>query len=94
MDHRMAAKQSAHTSGKMRRKSYEKELHALQVELCHLQDWVKEKGARLNCIGQILSSIPYKKVQRAKVKLPKRSNKGKYDDQASLNGRNFVLEKY
>jgi len=28
------------------------------------------------------------------VKLLKRKNKGKYDDQATLKGRNFVPEKY
>jgi polyphosphate kinase len=50
--------------------------------------------ARLNCIAHILKSIPYKKVRHEKVKLPKRSDKGKYDDQASLKGRNFVAEKY
>ena len=32
---------------KLKRKAYEKQLQALQVELCHLQDWVKEKGARI-----------------------------------------------
>ena len=32
---------------KMKRKTYEKELHKLQVQLCHLQDWVKEKGLRV-----------------------------------------------
>src|SRR5262249_43724179 len=32
---------------KMKRKAYEKELHKLQVELCHLQDWVKQTGARI-----------------------------------------------
>jgi polyphosphate kinase len=53
----------------------------------------KRRG-RLNCIAHILRLIPYKKVQRTKVKLPKRSDKGKYDDQASLKGRKFVLEKY
>jgi len=31
----------------MKRKVYEKELRKLQVELCHLQDWVKNKGARV-----------------------------------------------
>src|ERR1700716_571593 len=31
---------------KMKRKAYEKELHKLQVELCHLQEWVKFKGVR------------------------------------------------
>jgi len=53
-----------------------------------------KRKARLNCIEHILSTIPYKKVSREKVKLPKRSNKGKYDDQATLEGRRFVLEKY
>jgi polyphosphate kinase 2 len=53
-----------------------------------------KKRARLNCIHHILSLIPYKKVPREKVKLPKRSKKGAYDDQASLEGRNFVPEKY
>jgi polyphosphate kinase len=53
----------------------------------------KRRG-RLNCISHILSLIPYKKVPRAKVKLPKRSSKGAYDDQASLKGRHFVAEKY
>src|SRR6202162_4785347 len=32
---------------KMKRKAYEKELHKLQVELCRLQDWVKETGERI-----------------------------------------------
>ena len=31
----------------MKRKAYEKELHQLQVELCHLQSWVKDTGARI-----------------------------------------------
>jgi polyphosphate kinase 2 PPK2 len=53
-----------------------------------------KRRARLNCISQILRSIPYKKIQRTTVKLPKRSDKGKYDDQATLSGRNFVRETY
>ena len=53
----------------------------------------KRRG-RLNCISHILSSIPYKKVKRPKVKLPRRSNKGAYDDQASLKARRFVSERY
>jgi polyphosphate kinase 2 len=31
----------------MKRSAYEKELRKLQVELCHLQDWVKEKQVRV-----------------------------------------------
>jgi len=42
----------------------------------------------------VLDLIPYKKAPREKVKLPKRSTKGEYDDQATLQGRTFVPEKY
>ena len=51
----------------------------------------KRRG-RLNCISHILNAIPYKEIHRPKVKLPKRSDKGAYDDQASLKGRRFVRE--
>jgi polyphosphate kinase 2 len=53
-----------------------------------------KERARLNTLSFILSKIPYKKVHREKVKLPKRSNKRKYDDRASLEGRRFIPEKY
>jgi hypothetical protein len=32
---------------KMKRKAYEAELHELQVQLCHLQEWVRQKGLRV-----------------------------------------------
>ena len=41
----MAKNHTANTS-KMKRKAYERELLKLQVELCHLQEWVKAKGLR------------------------------------------------
>ena len=53
-----------------------------------------KKRARLNCLAHILNLIPYKKIPREKVKLPKRSMKGAYDDVATLKGRKFVPEKY
>ena len=53
-----------------------------------------KKRARLNCIAYLLSLIPYKPTPRKKVKLPKRSTKGEYDDQATLQGRKFVPERY
>lgn len=53
-----------------------------------------KKRARLNCIAHLLSRIPYEKVPCKKVKLPKRSNKDKYDDRAAIEGRRFVAEKY
>jgi polyphosphate kinase 2 len=51
-----------------------------------------KKRARLNLISHFLGLIPYKKVAREKIELPKRSKKGAYDDQASLKGRRFVPE--
>lgn len=53
-----------------------------------------KRKARLNIISHILNTIPYKKIAREKVKLPKRTHKGRYDDQASLRGRKFVEERY
>ncbi len=53
-----------------------------------------KRRARLNCIAHILNLIPYKKMDPAKVNLPKRSNKRKYDDQATLAGRKVVPQKY
>ena len=53
-----------------------------------------KRRARLNCISHILKAIPFEKVRKPKVKLPKRSNKGKYDDRATLKDRHFVAEKY
>ena len=53
-----------------------------------------KKRARLNCISHLLKQIPYKKVPADAIRLPKRSKKGVYDDQASLKGRRFVPEKY
>ncbi len=53
-----------------------------------------KKRARLNCIAHLLSLIPYREAGGKKVKLPKRSNTGKYDDQATLEGRRFVPERY
>jgi len=53
-----------------------------------------KKRARLNCISDILSRIPYKRIDRAKVKLPKRSKKHAYDDIASMQKRRWIEEKY
>jgi polyphosphate kinase len=53
-----------------------------------------KKRARLNCISQLLSLIPYKQAPREAVKLPKISSKGAYDDQASMKARRFVPERF
>ncbi len=53
----------------------------------------KRRG-RLNCILHLLSLIPCQTLPRPKVELPKRSMKGRYDDEGSLKGRRFVPAKY
>jgi len=53
-----------------------------------------KRRARLNCISHLLSLVPYKKLPQKKVKLPKRSMRGAYDDQATLKGRRFVANRY
>jgi polyphosphate kinase len=53
-----------------------------------------KRRARLNCISHLLKSIPYKRVRRDKVRLPKRSTKGRYNDQTGLRGMKFVAERY
>ena len=53
-----------------------------------------KKRARLNCIAHLLSKIPYGKVPREEVKLPRRDNRKRYDDLAPMKGRNFIPEVY
>ena len=53
-----------------------------------------KKRARLNAIAHILAQIPYRSVDRAKVKLPRRSEKRAYDDMASIADRRHVALKF
>lgn len=53
-----------------------------------------KKRARLNCISHLLSQIPYEKLPREEIELPKRSKDDAYDDGASLEGRRFVPDSY
>jgi hypothetical protein len=53
-----------------------------------------KKRARLNCISHLLDQIPHKKLPTEKIQLPRRSEKGAYDDQATLVGRALVEERY
>jgi polyphosphate kinase 2 len=53
-----------------------------------------KRRARLNCISHLLDLIPYRKLRRKKVRLPRRSMRGAYDDRATLRGRKFVSAKY
>ena len=51
-----------------------------------------KKRARLNAIAHLLSVIPYKKLKREKIDLPKRAKKHAYDDEATIKDRRFVRE--
>jgi len=53
-----------------------------------------KKRARLNVIAHLLKQIPYKKIEKDKVKLPGRSKKHAYDDEATIAKRKFVAEVY
>ena len=53
-----------------------------------------KRRARLNCISHLLERIPYKRVKAERVKLPPRSEKGRYNDQASIKGMKFVAERF
>ena len=51
-----------------------------------------KRKARLNCISNLLERIPHKRISRERVKLPSRSDKGRYNDE--LKGAKFVAERY
>ena len=53
-----------------------------------------KRRARLNTIAHLLSTIPYKRLRNKKVKLPRRSNKGAYDDEKVIARRRFIRERY
>jgi hypothetical protein len=65
-----------------------------QVAPWHIVRSDDKRRARLNTIGHVLSLLPYKKLPGEKIKLPARSNKATYDDDASIAGRRFVRERY
>jgi polyphosphate kinase 2 len=53
-----------------------------------------KRRARLNGMKHILSLIPYKRIKRDKIELPKRSDKHRYNDQLDLERVNLVPEVY
>jgi polyphosphate kinase 2 len=53
-----------------------------------------KRRARLNCISHVLSMIPHKRIPREPVKLPKRSDKCRYNDGAILRRVKFAQERY
>ncbi len=74
----------------------DKMLEATDTEISpwHVVRADDQRRARLNCITDILSRIPYKRVRRDKVKLPKRSDKHAYDDEATMVKRRWIAEKF
>jgi polyphosphate kinase len=53
-----------------------------------------KRRARLNVIVHLLERIPFKRLRHEPIKLPKRSEKGRYNDQAPLRSLKFVTERY
>jgi len=53
-----------------------------------------KRRARLNTIAFLLTLIPHHRLKRDKVKLPRRSRKHAYDDEAALSGRRFIPEQH
>jgi polyphosphate kinase len=53
-----------------------------------------KKHARLNCIRHLLGLLPYEKIERPKVRLPKRSMKHAYEDIATMKDRRWIPEAY
>jgi polyphosphate kinase 2 len=53
-----------------------------------------KKRARLNVIRHFLKQFEYEPIKRPKIKLPERSKKKAYDDEASMKKRRWIEEKY
>jgi hypothetical protein len=53
-----------------------------------------KRKARLNLITHLLEQIPYVRQPREKVKLPRRSMKNAYDDEATMSKRRWLPERY
>ena len=53
-----------------------------------------KKRARLNGISHILAHVPYEPVERERPELPKRSNKGRYDDRLDTDKVKFVPARF
>jgi polyphosphate kinase 2 len=53
-----------------------------------------KRRARLNTIAFLLTLIPHRGLKRDTVKLPQRSRKHAYDDEATLSRRRFIPEQH
>ena len=61
------------SASRMKRKAYEKELRKLQVQLCHLQEFVKEK--KLKVI--VTETLPLSEGQKAQEQVGTHHTRGK-----------------
>jgi hypothetical protein len=53
-----------------------------------------KRRARLNIISHFLGLLPYEVAPREKIKLPGRDKKHAYDDDATMEGRRWIKERY
>lgn len=53
-----------------------------------------KRQARLNLITHLLEQIPYERQPHEKVKLPRRSMKNAYDDEATMTKRRWIPQRY
>lgn len=60
----------------------------------HIVRTDNKRQGRLNCIAHILDTIPFKKAPQERVKLPRRSKSGAYDDKDSFGKIPFVEQRY
>jgi polyphosphate kinase 2 len=58
----------------------------------HIVHSDSKKHARLNCISHLLSLLPYERIDRPKVKMPKRADKHAYDDVSPMKERRWIPE--
>jgi hypothetical protein len=60
----------------------------------HIVDNNDKEEGRLNCISHLLGAIPYAATGSTIIKLPDRDETHAYDDEASMEGRRYVPEKF
>jgi len=71
-------------------------MHATDTRIApwHIVKSDDKRRARLNTIAHLLKLIPHKKIKHKKVKLPGRSHKHAYNDEAALARRRHVPQIY
>jgi polyphosphate kinase 2 len=71
-------------------------LDATDTELApwHVVRSDDKRRARLGIISHLLSQFDYAPIKRPKIKLPGRSKKRAYDDEATMTGRRWIAQKY